>query len=307
MSRIRSATAEPPAPDSPAAGRATPRGRRWTPPSVAYLLLLPGLLWLAFFFVIPLATLVQMSLQSGSFASGYEFTFEFSNYSQAIGNYGAWFVRSFFYSGVATLLALVLGYPLAYTIALRAGRFKYLLVTLVIAPFFASFLVRTIAWTSILADTSIVVRVLRAVHILGPQDHLLATPLAVVCGLAYNFLPFMILPIFLSLDRLDVRILDAAADLYASSFSVFRKVTFPLSLPGVVGGTLLVFIPAAGDFINAQLLGNSNSLMVGNVIDSRFLRVLDYPGAASLSVILMILIIVPVSIYVRRMGGGDSA
>lgn len=269
-------------------------------PSVAYLLLLPGMAWLAFFFVIPLVTLIQMSLQSGTFVTGYTLTWEFGNFSAALGDYGAWFIRSFLYSGIATLLALIIGYPLAYTIALRAGRFKYVLLTLVVAPFFASFLVRTIAWSSILSDTGIVVGALRTIGILGPTDHLLATPVAVVAGLTYNFLPFMILPIFLSLDRFDVSILDAAQDLYASSSRAFRRVTFPLSLPGVVAGTLLCFIPAAGDFINAQLLGNSGSLMVGNVIDSQFLRVLDYPMASALSVILMILIIVPVSIYVRR-------
>ncbi|MCO5315219.1 MAG: ABC transporter permease [Solirubrobacterales bacterium] len=269
-------------------------------PSVAYLLLLPGMAWLAFFFVIPLVTLIQMSLQSGTFTTGYTLTWEFGNFATALGDYGAWFVRSFLYSGIATVLALVIGYPLAYTIALRSGRFKYVLVTLVVAPFFASFLVRTIAWSSILSDTGIVVSVLRGIGILGPTDHLLATPVAVVAGLTYNFLPFMVLPIFLSLDRFDIRMLDAAQDLYASSSRAFRRVTFPLSLPGVVAGTLLCFIPAAGDFINAQLLGNSSSLMVGNVIDSQFLRVLDYPMAAALSVILMILIIVPVSIYVRR-------
>lgn len=279
--------------------------RRRRLPSIAYLLLLPGMAWLGFFFIIPLVTLVQMSLQSGSFVEGYTFTAEFSNFPEAIGDYSAWFIRSFMYSGIATVLALIIGYPLAYTIAFRAGRFKYLLVTLVVAPFFASFLVRTIAWTSILSDTGIVVSVLRSVGILGAQDHLLATPLAVICGLTYNFLPFMILPIFLSLDRLDISMIDAAEDLYASAFSAFRKVTFPLSLPGVVAGTLLTFIPAAGDFINAQLLGNSSSLMVGNVIDSQFLRVLDYPTAAALSVTLMILIIVPVSIYVRKTSSGE--
>jgi len=269
-------------------------------PSVAYLLLLPGMAWLAFFFVIPLVTLVQMSLQSGTFATGYTLTWDFANFPAALTDYSAWFIRSFLYSGIATVLALLIGYPLAYTIALRSGRFKYVLVTLVVAPFFASFLVRTIAWSSILSDTGIVVGALRGIGILGAQDHLLATPVAVVAGLTYNFLPFMVLPIFLSLDRFDIRMLDAAQDLYASGWRAFRRVTFPLSLPGVVAGTLLCFIPAAGDFINAQLLGNSASLMVGNVIDSQFLRVLDYPTAAALSVILMILIIVPVSIYVRR-------
>lgn len=272
-------------------------------PSFAYVLLLPGLCWLTVFFLFPLVTLVSMSLQSGSFAEGYSLTFSFGNFPDALNAYKEWFGRSFLYSGVATVLALIIAYPLAYTIAFRSGRFKYVLLTLVVAPFFASFLVRTIAWTSILSDTGVVVSVLRGVGILSESDRLLATPLAVICGLTYNFLPFMVLPIYLALDRIDVRVLDAAQDLYASAFSAFRKVTLPLSLPGVVAGTLLTFIPAAGDFINAQLLGNPSTQMVGNVIDSQFLRVLEYPTAAALSVMLMIAIIVPVTLYVRRMQG----
>jgi spermidine/putrescine transport system permease protein len=267
-----------------------------------YLLLAPGLAWLGLFFVVPLVTLISMSLQSGSFAQGYTLTFEVGNYPDALGSYAGWFGRSFLYAGIATAIALLISYPLAYMIAFKAGRWKHFLLVLVVAPFFASFLVRTLAWTTILADTGPVVGALRGVGVLGDDGRLLATPFAVVCGLTYNFLPFMTLPIYASIERLDPRLVEAATDLYASSFRAFRRVTLPLSMPGIVAGTLLTFIPAAGDYVNAQLLGSSSTQMVGNVIQSQFLRVLDYPTAAALSVALMATIIVLVGVYVRRAG-----
>ncbi len=202
----------------------------------------------------------------------------------------------------ATIAALVIAYPLAYTIALKAGRWKNVLLVLVVAPFFTSFLVRTLAWKIILGDDGFVVDTLRFVGILGDDGRLLATPFAVICGLTYNFLPFMTLPLYASLERLDSRLLEAANDLYANAFTTFRKVTFPLSLPGVVGGTLLTFIPAAGDYVNVEFLGTPQTSMIGNVIQSRFLVVGDYPAAAALSVILMVTIVVMVMVYVRRAG-----
>ena len=200
------------------------------------------------------------------------------------------------------MAALAIAYPLAYTIALKAGRWKNLLLVLVVAPFFTSFLVRTLAWKIILGDDNAVVSTLRFLHVLDADGRLLATPFAVICGLTYNFLPFMTLPLYASLEKLDGRLLEAASDLYASAFTAFRKVTFPLSLPGVVGGTLLTFIPAAGDYVNVEFLGTPQTSMIGNVIQSRFLTVGDYPAAAALSVILMVTIIVLVMVYVRRAG-----
>jgi spermidine/putrescine transport system permease protein len=282
-------------------------GRRRIAP---FLLLFPGLAWLAIFFVVPTITLFSTSLQTGSLETGYALTFHVGNYSDAISAYSAQFIRSFVYAGAATVLALVISYPLAYTIALKSGRWKNLLLVLVVAPFFTSFLIRTLAWTTILSDTGPVVgflknvgafHVFQALHITD-GDRLLATPVAVVTGLVYNFLPFMTLPIYASLERLDGRLVEAAGDLYASSFTGFRKVTFPLSMPGVVAGTLLTFIPAAGDYINSQLLGSPRQYMIGNVIDSRFTTVGDYPVAAALSFVLMALIVVLVMLYVRRAG-----
>jgi len=274
---------------------------------VGYLLLLPGLLWLGMFFVVPLYSLVATSLfdPSGSDFRGYTMDWSWSNYSDALSTYWSPLVRSLLYGGAATLLCLLLGYVLAYAIAFKSGRWKNLLLVLVIAPFFTSFLIRTLSWKLILADDGFVVNTLQAVHLLGADGRLLATPAAVIAGLTYNFLPFMVLPLFASLDKIDHRLIEASGDLYANPFVGFWKVTWPLSLPGVVSGTLLTFIPAAGDFINAQLLGSPNQAMVGTKIQSLFTDANDYPTAAALSVILMVLIVAMVLVYVRRAGTED--
>jgi spermidine/putrescine transport system permease protein len=271
---------------------------------IGYVLLLPAALWLLAFFVIPFYSLAATSLfdPSGSDFRGFTMTYEWSNYSNALQNYWQPLVRALGYGAVATLLCLLLGYVLAYAIAFKSGRWKTLLLVLVIAPFFTSFLVRTLAWKLILADNGFVVNTLQALHVLGPQGRLLATPTAVIAGLTYNFLPFMVLPLFASLDKIDHRLIEASSDLYANPFVGFFKVTWPLSLPGVVSGTLLTFIPAAGDFINVQLLGSPNQRMVGSVIQDLFTQANDYPAAAALSMILMLLIVAMVLVYVRRAG-----
>jgi spermidine/putrescine transport system permease protein len=277
------------------------RGRRTTP----YLLLLPGLAWLVLFFAVPVFALGSTSLQTrvpGGEVGSYQQTFRWANYSDALIEYTPQFARSFLYAGLATVLALVIGYPLAYAIALRAGRWRNLLLIAVVAPFFTSFILRTIAWKQVLGDEGPVVGTLRALHLLSPTHSLTASATAVVAGLTYNFLPFMVLPLYASLERLDPRLVEAAGDLYASAPITFRRVTLPLSMPGVVAGTLLTFIPAAGDYVNAALLGNPSTSMIGNVVDSRFFRVVDYPTAASLSFVLMAAILVLVSVYIRRAG-----
>jgi spermidine/putrescine transport system permease protein len=266
-----------------------------------YLLLAPGILWLAVFFLIPLGFLGYQSLQSGLFPN-FEFTWEFSNFSEGIRDYHEQLVRSFLYAGIATVACLLLSYPLVYWIAFRAGPWRNLFLLAIVAPFFVTYLVRTLAWLNILADEGPVVGLLRDVHVLGPDGRLLATTFAVVSGITYNFLPFMALPIYVSLEQIDPRLLEAAKDLYASSTQAFLRVTLPLSAPGIVAGTLLTFIPAAGDFINAALLGTPNQAMIGNVIQSKFLESLDYPGAASLSFILMGLILVALLVYARIVG-----
>jgi spermidine/putrescine transport system permease protein len=269
-----------------------------------YLLLLPGLAWLVVFFLVPTVQLAATSLYdpNGSLDTGYAMTWSFSNYWHVLTSFEAPFLRSLLYAAVATVLALVLAYPLAYTIAFKAGRWKNLMLVMVIAPFFTSFLVRTLAWKSILSDNGIVVNALQAVHLLGSNGRLLATSVAVVTGLTYNFLPFMVLPLYASLEKIDLRLIEAGKDLYADGFTSFRKITLPLSMPGLVAGTLLTFIPAAGDYINAELLGTPRQYMIGNVIDNLFLTQLDYPAAAACSVVLMLAIVVMVLVYVRRAG-----
>jgi spermidine/putrescine transport system permease protein len=272
---------------------------RWLTP---YLLLAPGLAWLALFFVVPLGFLGYQSLQTGSIDFGYSFTWAWGNYWDAISTYHAHFLRSLEYAGLATVIAFLISYPLVYWIAFRGGRWKNLLLLLIIAPFFVTYLIRTLAWETILADQGPVVGFLRDVGILGHDGRLLATSVAVVAGITYNFLPFMALPLYVSLEQIDHRLIEAAEDLYASKRSAFLRVTLPLSMPGVVAGTLLTFIPAAGDFINAQLLGTSKQHMIGNVIQSKFLAVTDYPAAASLSFVLMAMILVGVLLYARAVG-----
>ena len=275
------------------------RFRRLAP----YLLLGPGLAWLALFFVAPLGFLGHQSLQTQDpIALTYAFTWAWHNYSDALTTYHTQLVRSFEYAGLATLLALAISYPLAYWIAFRGGRWKNLLLLCIVGPFFVTYLIRTLAWQTILADQGFVADRLRDLHLLSADGRLLATSTAVVAGITYNFLPFMALPLYVSLEQIDQRLIEAAQDLYASRTRAFLRVTLPLSLPGVFAGTLLTFIPAAGDFINAQLLGTPNQAMIGNVIQSKFLELTDYPAAAALSFILMATILVLVGLYARALG-----
>ena len=272
---------------------------RWATP---YLLLLPGLAFLAVFFVIPTYYLANTSLQSGDLFSGYVFSWAWDNYTDAVTTYEAQFLRSLEYAGLATLIAFLISYPLAYWIAFRGGRWKNLLLLFIIAPFFVTYLIRTIAWKTILGDEGFVVQTLQSLHVLGSDGRLLATSTAVVAGITYNYMPFMALPLYVSLEQIDQRLIDAAQDLYASKVKAFLRVTLPLSLPGVFAGTLLTFIPAAGDFINAQLLGTPRQSMIGNVIQSKFKVIADYPEAAALSFILMAGILVAILAYTRVIG-----
>ena len=284
------------------AGGLIHRHRSLTP----YLLLAPGLAFLALFFLVPLGFLAHQSLETQNpidFTNS--FTWAWHNYSDALSAYDAQLIRSFEYAAIATAIALLLSYPLAYWIAFRGGRWKNLFLLMIIAPFFVTYLIRTLAWETILSDQGPVVHFLRYVHlinVIGDNDRLLATPTAVVAGITYNFLPFMALPLYVALEQIDPRLIEAGQDLYASKVRTFLHVTLPLSMPGVLAGTLLTFIPAAGDFINAQLLGTPKQYMIGNVIQSKFLALTDYPSAAALSLLLMAVILVLVAVYVRVLG-----
>ncbi|WP_158863985.1 ABC transporter permease [Leifsonia sp. AG29] len=280
---------------------------------IALVLLLPGVLYLVLFFLTPLVSLIITSFQApvvdGDIGE-YQAAFQWSNYTDSIAEYWPQILRSFGYALIATAAALVISYPLAYFIGVKMRArpvLQNLLMTLVIAPFFISFLLRTLAWKAILSDDAWIASSLKALSILPPDAHITGTPFSVIFGLTYNFIPFMTLPLYSTLERLDTRLLEAGQDLYASSWTTFRKVTIPLSMPGIVSGTLLTFIPAAGDYINASqdFLGAADTSMMGNVIESNFLVLQNYPTAAAMSVILMAVILVIVGVYVRRSGTED--
>jgi spermidine/putrescine transport system permease protein len=267
-----------------------------------YLLLAPGLAWLLLFFAVPLYYMARQSLEEGTIFTGFEFAWNFQTYADALSNYDEQLLRSFLYAGVATLIAFAIGFPLAYAIAFRGGRWKNALLLLVIVPFFVTYLIRTLSWQTILEDDGLIVNVLQTAGILADDGRVLATTAAVIAGITYNFLPFMILPLYASLERIDPRMLEAGYDLYGTRRAVFTRVTLPLAAPGVVAGSLLTFIPAVGDFINAELLGTPRQSMIGNVIQSRFLELTDYPTAAALSFILMALVLVVVLVWARVVG-----
>jgi len=267
-----------------------------------YILIAPGLTWLVIFYLIPALNQIYVSLEDGNIEEGYAFQWNWSTYSTALSNYGEQFARSVGYAGAATVLAFIIAFPLAYFIAFKAGRFKNLMLLLIVLPFFTSYLVRTIAWQTILKDDGFVVNTMQSVGLLSDEGRLLATRNAVIAGITYNFLPFMALPLYVSLEKIDKRLIEAATDLYASRGTAFRKVTLPLALPGIFAGSLLTFIPAVGDFINAQLLGTSRQYMIGNVIQSKFLVVTDYPVAAALSFLLMVTLLMAILTYARALG-----
>jgi len=290
---------------------AEPAARRRSP--IALFLLLPGALYLSLFFLVPFVSLILTSLQTprefGDIGQ-YDYAFKWENYVSVVQTYFPHIMRSFGYAAIATVLALLFSYPLAYFIGVKARRWpllQSLMLVLVIAPFFISFLLRTLAWKQLLSDESFIITSLKALSLLAPDAHFTGTPFAVIFGLTYNFIPFMTLPLYTTLERLDLRYLEAGSDLYANPFTVFRKITIPLSMPGIVAGTLLTFIPAAGDYVNASrdFLGGPDTQMMGNVIEANFLVLLNYPAAAALSIILMAAILVLVGIYVRRSGTED--
>jgi spermidine/putrescine transport system permease protein len=275
-------------------------GRRFAPG----LLLLPGGAWLFVFFAIPMAFMLVISLQTGTFDTGYELTWNFGIYPEVIAEYWDLYARSFVFAVLATLITLAVGYPVAYFIAFRGGRMKSVLLLLVILPFFVSFVIRTLNWRMILSDNGIVFGPLKDLGLLAQDFHFLATPASVIFGLTYNFLPFMILPLYVALEKVDRRLIEAATDLYASRVSAFWRITFLLSLPGVFAGSLLVFIPAMGDFITAEVIGAGNPqvFMVGNIIQRKFLDSLDYPSAAALAFVLVAVVMVLIAIYARVVG-----
>jgi spermidine/putrescine transport system permease protein len=273
-------------------------GRRLAP----YLLMAPGGAWLILFFLVPILFMASMSLQSGNFFDGFRFTWHFANFSDSVIRYHVQFLRSLKYAFIATVATLVVSFPLAYWIAFRAGRHKTTFLFLLLLPFFVSFVIRTLAWRWILADDGIVLGTLKSWHLLPQAYHILATPTAVVSGIAYNFLPFMALPLYVSLERIDRSLIEAAGDLYANRYQVFRRVIVPLSMPGIFAGVLLTFVPAMGDYVNATILGGTGTTMIGNIIQLEYLTNFHYPVAAALSFILMVGLLIGMLAYSRVLG-----
>ena len=278
------------------------RRYRWLVP---YLFMTPGGLWLLAFFAVPMIVMASVSLQQGSLGRGYVLTWNFGIYPETIVHWSKQMVRSLEYGLIVTVLTLLTGYPMAYTIAFRGGRIKNVLLLLVILPFFTSFVIRTLSWKLILADNGFLLGTLKSWGLLDDSFRLIATPIAVISGLTYNFLPFMVLPLYVALEKIDVRLVEAASDLYASRFQAFLRITLPLSMPGVFAGSLLTFIPAVGDFVNAALLGSPDTQMIGNVIQRLFLSNNDYPQAAALSFVLMAAILTMVFAYARVVGSEE--
>ncbi|MBX6382939.1 MAG: ABC transporter permease [Microbispora sp.] len=270
-----------------------------------YLLLFPGALWLAIFFVIPTVVMLSLSLQSGDVVNGYTFTFNWHSYVDGIVTYHDQIIRSLVYGVISTVIQIVIGFPVAYWIAFKGGSRKSVYLFLLLLPFLVSFVLRTISWQFFLSDDGMLLGPLKAMGLLPQDFHILATSVAVIGGLAYNFLPFMILPIYVALERIDPRVLEAAQDLYAGKAQVFLRIVLPLSLPGVFAGVLMTFVPATSDYVNASVLGGTSNTMIGNVIQNQFLINQDYPTAAALSFTLMALLLVGIFAYARALGTED--
>ena len=280
----------------------TPRRARFRRAVAPYALIFPGGLWLAIFFVVPALVMLSVSLQTGSLEEGFRQTFHLSTYTDGISRFHTQFIRSLEYGLVATVAALLISYPMAYWIAFHGGRRKSSFLLLLLLPFFVSFVIRTVSWEFLLADNGIVLQPLKDAGILSQDFHVLATSFAVVAGLTYNFLPFMALPLYVSLERIDRSLVEAAEDLYASKAQAFWKVIFPLSIPGIFAGVLLTFIPASADFINATILGGIGNTMIGNIIQTQFLTNNAYPLASALSFVLMGALLLGVFLYARVLG-----
>ncbi|MGH3498019.1 MAG: ABC transporter permease [Nocardioidaceae bacterium] len=270
-----------------------------------YLLVLPGGLWLAVFFVIPMAAMVLVSLQSGDLIHGYQQVFRVQNYADVVSQYHTQLVRSLIYGLITTVITIALAYPIAYWIAFYGGRHKSSYLFLLLLPFFVTFVIRTISWQFLLADNGMLITPLRSAGIVSANFHILATGPAVIGGLVYNFLPFMVLPIYVALERIDRSLLEASRDLFATSTQSFLRVVMPLSLPGVFAGVILTFVPASSDYVNATILGGKGQVMIGNIIESLYLTNSQYPQAAALSSVLLGALLLGIFVYARALGTAD--
>ncbi len=274
-------------------------GKRLAP----YLLSLPAGLWLLLLFVVPVFMMLTMSLKNCNPASGAcTMAWHWGEFGQVLSLYHTQFIVSLEFAAAATLVDLVISYPIAYWIAFYGGRKKNFFLMMLLVPFFVSFVIRTLVWQFILSDNGFFIGFLQRHHLVSSNFHVLGTGVAVVAGLAYNYLPFTALPLYVALERIDRKVLDAAYDLYANRRTAFLKVIVPLSIPGVFAAFLLTFIPAFGDYINQQILGGTSNVMIGTVIQSLFLATSDYAGGAALSVILLLVSLVGIWSYAKVLG-----
>jgi spermidine/putrescine transport system permease protein len=278
------------------------RARRTLAP---YLLILPGGIWLLLFFVIPMVTMLSLSLQQGDIVSGYVFTGHWQTYVDAVVDYKTQLIRSLIYGALATILLIIVAFPVAYWIAFYGGRRKSTYLFLLLLPFFVSFVLRTISWRQILTDEGFLLGPIKDLGLLPAGFHILGTPFAVIGGLVYNFLPFMVLPVYVALERIDPRVVEAARDLYADPVTAFRKVILPLALPGVFAGVLMTFVPASSDYVNSAVLGSSSTTMIGQVIQAQYLVSSNYPTASALSFLLMAVLLIGVFSYAKALGTED--
>ena len=267
-----------------------------------YGLAAPGLVWLFVLFVIPMIAMVSLSLQTGNSLEGFRQTFRFANYTDALSQNGDIILRSLRNAAIVTGVALLLAYPVAYWIAFYGGKFKNVFLFLLLLPFFISFVIRTVAWSFILSDNGIIFGTLKTLGVLPDSYRVLGTTFAVIAGITYNLLPFTILPLYVSLEQIDRRLVEAAKDLYASKRKAFTNVVLPLSMPGIFAAVLLTSIPAIGDYVNASVLGGPGTTMIGNVIQSEFLRDRNYPEATALAIVLMGIMLVGAIVYARLLG-----
>jgi spermidine/putrescine transport system permease protein len=270
-----------------------------------YLLVLPGGLWLLLFFAVPMVTMLSLSLQEGDIVNGFVFTGHWQNYTESLADYQTQLVRSLVYGAITSFVLIVMAFPVAYWIAFYGGKKKATYLFLIMLPFFVSFVLRTISWRMLLTDDGVLLHPLKAAGILPDSFNVLGTSGAVIAGLVYSFLPFMVLPIYVALERIDPRVVEAARDLYASPMTSFRRVIFPLALPGVFAGVLMTFVPASSDYVNSELLGSSETTMIGQVIQAKYLSNSDYPSASALSFTLMAVLLIGVFAYARALGTED--
>jgi spermidine/putrescine transport system permease protein len=268
-----------------------------------YLLSLPATMWLVVLFLVPLVIMLSLSLQTCNPATGAcVMTWHWGEFGHQLSLYKGQFKNSFVYAGAATAIDLIVSFPIAYWIAFRGGNKKNFFLLMLLVPFFVSFVIRTVVWQFILSDQGVVLGSLKHAHLLPQNFHILATGYAVVAGLAYNYLPFTALPLYVAIERIDRRVLEAAYDLYASRREAFTKIILPLTIPGLFAAFLLTFIPALGDYVNQTVLGGTNNTMIGTVIQNSFLQTSDYAGGSALSAMLLAICLIGIFAYARILG-----